>query len=59
MNYLIAAYVLLWQQGKVLGSIYFTRHKVVDFPKSGYIYCLQVVVILYIGVTKVAYIISS
>ena len=32
-----AACVLLWQQPKVPGSIYFTRDKVVDFPKSGYI----------------------
>ena len=33
-NILIAASVLLWQQGKVLGSIYFMHDKVVDFPKS-------------------------
>jgi len=33
-----AACVLLWQQRKVLGSIYFTRDKMADFPKSGHIY---------------------
>ena len=32
-----AACVLLWQQHKVQGSIYFTRDKVVDFSKSGHI----------------------
>ena len=32
-----AACVLLWQQHKVLGSIYFTHDKVVDFPKSSHI----------------------
>ena len=36
-NILIASCVLLWQQGKVLGSIYCTCDKVVDFPKSGHI----------------------
>ena len=33
LNILIAIYVLLWQQEKVLGSIYFMHVKVVDFPK--------------------------
>ena len=38
-NILIAVCILLWQQGKVLGSTYFIRDKVVDFPKSGHKYC--------------------
>ena len=29
-----AARIMFWQQGKVLGSIYFMRDKVVGFPKS-------------------------
>jgi len=33
---LIAACVLLWQQGKIRVSIYSKRDKVVDFPKSGH-----------------------
>ena len=37
-NILISVCVLLRQQGKVLGSIYFMRDKVDDFPKSGHIY---------------------
>ena len=36
LNILKATCVLLWQQCKVLGSIYFTIDKVVDFPKSGH-----------------------
>ena len=32
-NILIGACILLWQQDKVLGSIYFMHDKVVDFPK--------------------------
>jgi len=32
-----AACVLLWQQCKVVGSIYFTRDEVVDFPTSNHI----------------------
>ena len=36
-NILRTVCVLLWQQCKVLGSIYFTSDKVVDFPKSGHI----------------------
>ena len=32
-----AACILLWQQCKVVGSIYFTCDKVIDFPKSGHI----------------------
>ena len=36
-NILIAASVFLRQQGKVLGSIYFMRDKVVDLPISGHI----------------------
>jgi len=36
-NILRTACILLWQQHKVLSSIYFTREKVVDFPKFGHI----------------------
>ena len=37
-NILRSTCALLWQQRKVLDSIYFTRDKVVDFPKSGHKY---------------------
>ena len=36
---LIAACVLLWLQPKVIGSIYFRRDKVIDFPKPDHNYC--------------------
>ena len=40
-NILITASVLLWQQRKVLSSIYFMHDKMVDFPKSRYVYTLH------------------
>jgi len=43
-NHLIATFVLLWQQGTIPGSIYFTHDKVVDFPKFSHIYNLNNVI---------------
>ena len=42
-NILISACVLLRQQGKVLGSIYSTHDRLVDFSKSGHICIMRLV----------------
>ena len=55
-NILKAACVLLWQQGKALGSIYFTHDKVVDFPKSSHNYYLRLFLHAVNCVVKVSYI---
>jgi len=46
-NICIETYVLLWQHSKAFYSIYFTRDKVVDFPKFSYNYWLHLVYNLY------------
>ena len=52
-NILIATSVLLWQQGKVLGSIYFRPDKVVDFSKSRHKCTAQTAGLLLIAVCRI------
>ena len=41
-KYYYPACLLLWQQGNIMGSTYFTCDKVVDFTKCGHNYNFEV-----------------